>query len=218
MTSMPPAVSPTEFLHSLFMFFIQRLAWPCGSIISGHRLALATMIPFSTDTASEGRPAICHCLICTGSAKVVWISAPGVCGTFNSTIFPNHSSRSSWRNSGVNGPLYATTPEETTTSPTTCRSFVPRLATVASHRLFSPPKPPISLPARSSCAWHRATSALSSSCFCLPCLNLSFKSVSLASTPANVALASASSVIVTASDDWASASANRFGSIARLTL
>ena len=219
MTSTPPSVSP-DFAsrYSLFMFFTHLFACPCGSIIKGHRRALATMMPFSTETESEGKPAMVHARICTGSASVVWMSAPGVCGSRSSAIFADHSCNSSARNEGVNGPLYATTPEETTTSPTTFTSFSPSASTVFSHLVLSPPKPPMSFPARSSCAWQRDTSALSSSCFALPASNLSLSSARFASTPASVAFASASSPMVTSNDACASFSAARFGSMASETL
>ena len=219
MTSTPPSVSPDlESRYSLFMFFTHLFACPCGSIISGHRRALATMMPFSIETESDGKPAMVHWRIRTGSPSVLWMSAPGVCGSFSRAISLDHSRNSSARNEGVNGPLYATTPEETTTSPTTFTSFSPSDSTVFSQRVFSPPKPPMSFPARSSCAWQRATSAFSSSCFAFPASNRELSSARFASTPASVAFASASSPMVTSSDACASASAARFGSMASETL
>ena len=109
---------PVSFSIALTHLF----ACPCGSIMSGHRLALLTMIPFSMETASAGSPAMFHARMRTGSASVDTMSAPGVCGISSSTIFADHSASKSARNDGVNGPLYATTPEETTTSPMTAAS------------------------------------------------------------------------------------------------
>lgn len=39
--------------------------------MSGHRRALATMMPFSVEKESLGRPAICHSRILTGSPRMV---------------------------------------------------------------------------------------------------------------------------------------------------
>ena len=85
-----------------------------------------------------------HERICTGSASVDVMSAPGVCGTFNDAIFPDHSLSKSVRKDGVNGPLYATTPADMTTSPTTRPRRSSRLLIVAFQRTFSPPSPPMS--------------------------------------------------------------------------
>lgn len=50
-------------------------AWaglPCGSIISGHLLALSTTIPLSTEKESTGRPAMFHARIFTGLPSVAF--------------------------------------------------------------------------------------------------------------------------------------------------
>ena len=52
------------------MFLIHLLAWPWGSIISGHRRALSTIIPLSTENESTGRPAMFHARILTGLPRV----------------------------------------------------------------------------------------------------------------------------------------------------
>ncbi len=49
------------------MFLTHLLAWPCGSIMSGQRRALDTMMPFSTDSVSVGRPAMVQERTLTGS-------------------------------------------------------------------------------------------------------------------------------------------------------
>ena len=54
----------------LTRFLTHLLAWPCGSMNRGHLLENWTTTPFSTDSVSFGRPAICHCRILTGSPRV----------------------------------------------------------------------------------------------------------------------------------------------------
>ena len=49
----------------------KRLACPCGSIMSGQRLVIDMMMPFSTLNASAGRPSIFHWRTLTGSAKIL---------------------------------------------------------------------------------------------------------------------------------------------------
>lgn len=46
------------------------LACPWGSIMSGHLLALKTMIPLSTLKPSVGSPSMFHCRTSTGSPSV----------------------------------------------------------------------------------------------------------------------------------------------------
>ncbi len=58
-------------LLSFSMFLIHLLAWPCGSIHSGQRRELFTMIPLSIEKASTGKPAICQARILTGSPRVL---------------------------------------------------------------------------------------------------------------------------------------------------
>ena len=53
----------------------------CGSIISGQRRAFDTMMPFSTDTLSVGKPAMVHDRTFTGSCNVLIRLVPWVCGT-----------------------------------------------------------------------------------------------------------------------------------------
>ncbi len=70
------------------MFFTHLLACPWGSMKSGHLLENCTMIPFSTDRVSLGRPDICQFLILTGSPNIENRLAASVCGTLNSTKEP----------------------------------------------------------------------------------------------------------------------------------
>ena len=50
----------------IYIFLIHLLAWPCGSIQSGHLLDLKIMIPFYSEKESDGKPSMFHCLIWTG--------------------------------------------------------------------------------------------------------------------------------------------------------
>ena len=59
-------------------FFIHLLAWPWGSINSGHRRENWTITPFSTDKVSRGRPQICQDLIFTGLDRVNTRLTPSV--------------------------------------------------------------------------------------------------------------------------------------------
>jgi len=76
---------------SFSIFFTHLLACPCGSIISGQRRALDTMMPFSTDTTSVGSPAIVQARTFTGSCSVLVRLVPGVCGTPSSVRRADHS-------------------------------------------------------------------------------------------------------------------------------
>uniref|UniRef100_A0A2M4D4D9 Putative secreted protein n=1 Tax=Anopheles darlingi TaxID=43151 RepID=A0A2M4D4D9_ANODA len=53
------------------MFFTHLFACPSGSIISGQRRACFTMIPFSTEKLSVGRPQFDQLRICSGLPRVV---------------------------------------------------------------------------------------------------------------------------------------------------
>ena len=156
--------------------------------------------------------------ICTGSASVDVISAPGVWGTFASTMRSDHSLSRSVRKEGVNGPLYATTPAEMTTSPTTRPSCSSRATMVLFHRTFSPPKPPMSLPARSSWASHLSDWSWRSFFLPLASSSLALRPATLASTSARVSFAAASSFLVTSKLACASARAARLGATCRDTM
>mmetsp|Transcript_47092 Transcript_47092/g.87775 ORF Transcript_47092/g.87775 Transcript_47092/m.87775 type:complete len:268 (-) Transcript_47092:1348-2151(-) len=197
--------------ESFSVFLIHLLACPWGSMKSGQRRALETMMPFSVDTMSLGRPAICHARTLTGSDSTLVMLTWGVCGMLISSMNFDHTALRSRRNSGVKTPEYATEPLATTTSPTTlCKSTV-RDSIVASQRVFSPPSPPISLPARSSCASHRSTCAARSCFFLLASSKELCRLANLSSTFLSVAFASANSPMVTAREACASASLARLG-------
>lgn len=52
------------------VFIEQKYDLPWGSIMSGHRRDFSTMIPFSMENASTGRPAMFHARTTTGSPSV----------------------------------------------------------------------------------------------------------------------------------------------------
>ena len=83
--------------RSLTMFLTHLLACPWGSIKSGHLRENWTMIPFSTDRVSLGRPAICQFLILTGSARIENRLAPSVWGTLEIIKDACHDSTSATR-------------------------------------------------------------------------------------------------------------------------
>lgn len=56
---------------SLYMFLIHLLAWPWGSMISGHLRQLKMKMPLSVESASVGRPFYCQSLICTSFDKIL---------------------------------------------------------------------------------------------------------------------------------------------------
>jgi len=53
--------------ESCFIFFIQILAYVCGSIIRGHFSVLETKMALSVDKLSPGNPLSCHSLIVKSS-------------------------------------------------------------------------------------------------------------------------------------------------------
>jgi hypothetical protein len=60
------------------MFLIHLLAWPCGSISSGQRRALDTMMPLSMENESLGSPSMVQSRILTGSPSTVTSLRVGV--------------------------------------------------------------------------------------------------------------------------------------------
>jgi hypothetical protein len=80
------------------------LARTCGSIISGHRLALLTIMPFSTEKASVGRPWMCHCLILMGSPYVTASRGAALQGTPFSRHLVSQSATHCLRKSVVKAP------------------------------------------------------------------------------------------------------------------
>mmetsp|Transcript_24182 Transcript_24182/g.45892 ORF Transcript_24182/g.45892 Transcript_24182/m.45892 type:complete len:318 (+) Transcript_24182:74-1027(+) len=157
------------------MFFTHLFACPCGSIISGHRRALATTMPLSMEKLSLGSPAINHSRILTGSPSAVASAYFLERGMFASAHSATHCSTSSSRYFMVNAPLYDITAELTRTSPVRLVYTTPRSAATPVQRVFSPPRPPISFSARSSFLEHKSTSA--SSLFFLSELTLSSSSI-----------------------------------------
>lgn len=97
---------------SLTMFLTQRLAWPWGSMNSGHLLELKTSTAFSVDKTSRGKPSICQRRIVTGSPRVDMGVQFGVWGTPTALTTPRQSSSRERRYLSVNGPMYATHPTQ----------------------------------------------------------------------------------------------------------
>lgn len=54
------------------MLFTHRFAWPCGSIINGHRFPRVTSTPLSTLTESVGKPNTAHSRVSMGELSVRW--------------------------------------------------------------------------------------------------------------------------------------------------
>jgi hypothetical protein len=76
----PPPCALTCRLEDFSRFLTHLLAWPCGSMHSGQRRALATMIPFSMEDESLGRLAMSHSRILTGSPRMDERLNLAVCG------------------------------------------------------------------------------------------------------------------------------------------
>mmetsp|Transcript_139279 Transcript_139279/g.362084 ORF Transcript_139279/g.362084 Transcript_139279/m.362084 type:complete len:218 (-) Transcript_139279:9076-9729(-) len=157
-TSMPVSVSLPMFLMYLF-------ACRCGSIISGHRLERSMMMPFSIESASFGREATTHCWILTGSPSTENMLQPSLCAMSFLTSSDRQSSSLWVRMAEVKGPTYETIPAATTQSPGSKSSCAVRSFTFCRQRAFSPPRPPMSLCARSSFTSQRFMSSASSFCF-----------------------------------------------------
>ena len=87
--------------------------------MSGQRREFEVMIPFSTEKESTGRPAMFHARILTGSPRVTVTEKDLEQGIFFSVQRECHSCTHSVRNSTVKAPRYATSPEDTSTSPIT---------------------------------------------------------------------------------------------------
>lgn len=65
------------------MFLIHLMACPCGSIMSGQRLLVVTMTPFSVENESEGRPWMFQSLTDVALAKNWENEKLGEQGMFN---------------------------------------------------------------------------------------------------------------------------------------
>ena len=72
------------------MLRIQRLAWPCGSIINGQRLPRVEMTPFSVEKSSLGRPWMFQSRTSVGLARNLAKSKPSVTGNFCVLTDPAH--------------------------------------------------------------------------------------------------------------------------------
>mmetsp|Transcript_16562 Transcript_16562/g.49424 ORF Transcript_16562/g.49424 Transcript_16562/m.49424 type:complete len:316 (+) Transcript_16562:2994-3941(+) len=200
------------------MFLIHLLACICGSIMSGQRRALDTMMPFSTETVSVGSPAIVHARMRTGSCSVRIRLVPALLGTPALCSSSTHSADSCARYAGVNGPEYAIAPDATTTSPIALTMSTPIWSTVACHRIFSPPRPPMSLSARCSLTVQSATCFASASFLSVASLNCASSMLIFSSTTLSLACASARLDIVDASSSCAPLSAARLGATWSATL
>mmetsp|Transcript_29030 Transcript_29030/g.94592 ORF Transcript_29030/g.94592 Transcript_29030/m.94592 type:complete len:201 (-) Transcript_29030:930-1532(-) len=164
------------------MLRIHLLACPCGSIMSGHRRAEATMIAFSTEKRSLGRPAMFHARILTGSPRVLTREKRAPHGTRCARTRRPHAATASRRCTASKGPRYATAAALSNTSPVAFTSCADKRVASCSHLVFSPPSPAISFSARTSL---RSQSATSSSSWCLRFIMASSRrrrSATLAST------------------------------------
>lgn len=56
------------------------IAYNCGSIRSGQRVAFVNITAFSVDIRSFGKPSLCHVAICASSHSKCIKSTPSVCG------------------------------------------------------------------------------------------------------------------------------------------
>ena len=117
-----------------------------------------------------------HSRIVTGSPRMAVTGVPtaGVSSTSTSSslTFEIHCELSALRYLAVNGPSYAIAPAHTMVLPTTLRWPWLRRTHSCSQRVFSEPRPPTSLSARSSFTF--VSASCSSSCLALRCVSSSF--------------------------------------------
>jgi len=101
------------------LYLIHVSAWPWGSIISGYRDDLVTMIPFWMERSSEGSPSRFHSPTVAASTKnwVSWRSSDTGIDLAIRSVW-KYSSRSLDLNSELNGPQYETKAHALATSPT----------------------------------------------------------------------------------------------------
>mmetsp|Transcript_25019 Transcript_25019/g.61993 ORF Transcript_25019/g.61993 Transcript_25019/m.61993 type:complete len:211 (-) Transcript_25019:193-825(-) len=168
--------------ESCSMFFIHLFAWPCGSIINGHRRATEVTMPLSIEKESVGNPCIFQPRILTGSPTISCKSNLSEEGRRLSLHNFIHSEIASRRYSIVNGPRYAITPEDRRTSPRRLLYRGPSDADISDHRVLSPPKPPMSFSARSSFVSQSAYFASNSPFVFASCSSLASIAASLSST------------------------------------
>lgn len=154
--------------RSFFSFSLSHLMpWVCGSMMSGQRLQLLMMLPFSTLILSLGRPWLIIWDVRLSSVIMSSGSEPGVMGIFFSSrsgihvVFHSCSLRSA-----SNAPQYDTKPAASMQSPVRVSEVLLSLSISMPQRSFSEASPPTSLFARSSfCS--RASALSSTSCFSL---------------------------------------------------
>ena len=94
---------------------------------------------------------------CTGSPKVVVSMKPALVPMPFSFSILLHASTQRWRYPDVKAPRYAMMPDDRATSPTTFTILAVRSFANSDHRARSPPRPPMSRWARSSCLEHSVT-------------------------------------------------------------
>ena len=87
----------TSRLFRLSMLRTHCLAWPCGSIISGHRSPRCTSNALSVLTSSVGRPCSCHSRTSTGSPMACMRLKPSEHGTSAATTLDTQCCSSSAR-------------------------------------------------------------------------------------------------------------------------
>mmetsp|Transcript_60686 Transcript_60686/g.107758 ORF Transcript_60686/g.107758 Transcript_60686/m.107758 type:complete len:230 (-) Transcript_60686:5741-6430(-) len=193
------------------------LACRCGSISNGQRLAVAMMMPFSTERLSFGRPQTDHCWMTTGLPSTFTRVAASLWVSFSLSSDSSHSFSNPARYSPANGPAYPTMPAATSESPGSSSYSTVRSATVVVHRSFSPPRPSMSLLALESLITHISISWVSWSCLATAPLKSDSNCASLSSTALSSACAALSLVMVISKLASASFSILRFGSTAFAT-
>mmetsp|Transcript_5846 Transcript_5846/g.17898 ORF Transcript_5846/g.17898 Transcript_5846/m.17898 type:complete len:221 (+) Transcript_5846:253-915(+) len=188
------------------------LARPCGSMHRGHRRPWSTMMPFSAENSSLGRPQMFHCRILTGSPSTDSRRKCGLHGTPCCWHDVTQDPMASARYTAVKGPRYAICAAASSTSPVSCTNCSPSAAALAVHRVFSPPRPAMSFSARASLTLHMCTSCSSLSFLAFFSCRSASSAASLSMTTLSSACLAASADITTSSSDSASPSFLRLGS------
>mmetsp|Transcript_3568 Transcript_3568/g.14859 ORF Transcript_3568/g.14859 Transcript_3568/m.14859 type:complete len:293 (-) Transcript_3568:1729-2607(-) len=188
------------------MRLIQRFACSWGSIISGQRSPRVTMMALSVDTASVGRPSICHWRTTTASPTVFMRVGASLQGMPCSLQPLTHPSSISSRYAPVKGPRYDTQPAAMRTSPTSAVICFSSRDTDSFQRTCSSASPVVSLPARTSRSSvslasdsSRSFSASVSSACCCRAATLSCTSLRAACLPASSSCACATCALRAAS-------------------
>mmetsp|Transcript_8591 Transcript_8591/g.9748 ORF Transcript_8591/g.9748 Transcript_8591/m.9748 type:complete len:228 (+) Transcript_8591:3063-3746(+) len=130
------------FSRSGSRFLIHDMAWPCGSIISGYRDDLVTMMAFWMDRSSDGRPCKFHSPTVASSTKNdvrAKSSEHGIERSIRSLW--KYSSNKICLNSALNGPQYDTNAHALATSPTSLLLSDAKLLASCSQRLRSSLRP-----------------------------------------------------------------------------